>query len=74
MAVGDRLDQSVYGELAVLVMLVWRPESLDPAGYAVGVTKSALRQPDSTAKILASDLAVLADAQRGPAGHWLLLA
>jgi hypothetical protein len=63
-ALGQAREQSVLGELSVLVDFVGRAEALNPPGHALAVAKARSSQPHAAAEVLAHDLAVLADTQR----------
>ena len=66
---GNSFDERIFGELAVLVVLVGRAEPLDSSRHPVAVAVAATCQPHSAAEILADDFAVRSDPQRRSTGH-----
>jgi hypothetical protein len=63
------LDKCIFGEFAVLVVLVGWAAALDSPGDAVGVSDLASRYPHAAAEVIASDLSVLPDSKRRSTGH-----
>ena len=61
---GQGREQSILGELSVLVELVCRAYAPNPACHAVGVTKASTGKPYPTAEVLANNPAVLPNTQR----------
>lgn len=69
----QRLDERIFGELAVPVIFVWRADTAHPSCHSIAVAHAALRLPRPIADILSADLAVLPDPQRGSSCHDLYL-
>jgi hypothetical protein len=54
----ERLNQSILGLLAVLVVLVRRPAPLNDSRHTVAISETCASQPHAPTEILAGDLAV----------------
>jgi hypothetical protein len=68
-ALDKRLDQRVFCDLPVFVVLIGYPSALYNSGYAIRVTKPGARQPYTPAEVLAGDLAVRTNTQRRSTCH-----
>ncbi|WP_245830363.1 hypothetical protein [Mycobacterium numidiamassiliense] len=62
-------DKSIFGEFAMLVVLIGWAAALNSPGDAVGIPNLASRYPHAAAQVLAGDLPVLPDAKRRSTGH-----
>jgi hypothetical protein len=69
MPLGQRLDQQILGQLAVLVELVGRADPLHLAHNAVAVAEAAEGLPHTTTKVAARDVAVLSNSQPWSTRH-----
>ena len=61
MALGQRFNEAILGELAVLVVLVGGTAALDYPCYAIAVAVPAPGDPHPSPGIRAADLAMRAD-------------
>jgi hypothetical protein len=62
-------EESILGQLSVLIGLICRGYAPNPARHAVGVTKASAGKPYLAAEVITNNLAVLPNTQRRTASH-----